>query len=110
MLLKVAVREDAVRAVVNVFLTINTAVVSKLLVDELVSNGAVVTVIVIIVDGVSCVVIVIVVSLGNLLIVTSEGAIDISAVLVLVTMVTGRIEAELVRIEDNSDYGSSMER
>ena len=114
LLSEAAAREDAVPAVVDVSFTTNTSDVSKLLVNELVSNGAVVTVVaaavVIIADGVTCVVIISVVSLARLLVVTSDVAVDIGAVLVLVTMVTGCMEAELVCIDDNFDDGPSTER
>ncbi len=105
-------REDVGPAVVNVSFTINISVVSTLLVKELVSIGAVASVVIIVVDGVSniSVVIISVVSLGKLLVVTSNVAVDISFVLVLVTMVTGCTDAELVCTDDNSDDGSSMER
>lgn len=109
-------REDVVPAVVNVSFTINTSVVSKLLVNELVSIGAVATfvavvvvvaVVIFVVDGVSniSVVIISVISLGKLLV-----AFDIGSVLVLVTTVTGCKDRELVCTDDNSDDGSSMKR
>ena len=95
-------REDAVPAVVNVSFTINSSVVSRLLVKELVRIGAVATAVVNnVIDGVSnfSVVIISVASLGTLRLVVN---VDIGSVIFLVTMVTGCTDVELACIDDNS--------
>ena len=107
LLVKATVSEDAVPAVVNVSLTVNTSVVSRLLVKDLVTIGMVAlvrigavaivgiaAVVNIVTDGVRnvSVVIIDVLSFGKLLLVSSDVAVNVSSVLALVSMVTSCTE------------------
>ena len=99
LLVKATVSKDVVPAVVNVSFTVNTSVVSRLLVKDLVRIGAVAivgiaAVVNIVTDGVRnvSVVIIDVLSFGKLLLVSSDVAVDVSSVLALVSMVTGCTE------------------
>ena len=98
----------------TVVATAVSVVVDDVVCELLISPGIVtvvptaVAVVVGVVENISVVIMISVVSLGTFLVDTSGAVVEFSSVPVLVTMVAGCTELDLVGIDDNDDDNSSM--